>query len=80
MSSKEVDSNDFMKLVIAGGLGVFTLAIYIICVCLKSDTKKEDKKEEKNEEKIAKKKSEKKKNKNKNKKKEKFNKECEKNE
>ena len=54
MSSKEVDSNDFMKLVIAGGLGVFTLAIYIICVCLKSDTKKEDKKEEKIEEKNSK--------------------------
>ena len=56
MSSKEPESNDFMKLAIAGGIGVFTLAAYIIYVCFKCDNKKEEMKQEvikgeKNEEK-----------------------------
>ena len=59
MSSKEPNSNDFMKRVIAGGIGVFTLAVYIICVCFKSDNKNEEKKQEQKEEKVEEKKEQK---------------------
>ena len=52
MSSKEPNSNDFMKMVIAGGIGAFTLAVYIIFVCFKSDTKNDDKNQEPKEEKV----------------------------
>ena len=53
MSAKEPESNDFMNLVIAGGIGVVTLGIFILCVCLRSDNKKEkDKQGIKPEEKV----------------------------
>ena len=48
-----------MKLVIAGGIGVFTLACYILYVCLKNEPKKEEPK--KNQKKTKKKKKKKKK-------------------
>jgi len=58
MSVKEPESNDFMNLVIAGGIGVITLAAFIICVCCKSENKKEEANEEQNKEEKAEEKKE----------------------
>ena len=58
MSSKEPNSDDFMKMVIAGGIGVFTLAVYIICICFKGDSKKEEEKNQEQKEEKAEEKTE----------------------
>ena len=35
MSTKEISTDDFMKIIIAGGIGIFTLSFYMIQICCK---------------------------------------------
>ena len=59
MSSKEVDTSEFMKMIITSVIGLFILAYYIINMCFSSNNKKKEKFEQKeNEEKIVKEKEE----------------------
>ena len=53
MSSKEVDTSEFMKMIITSVIGLFILAYYIINMCFSSNNNKKEKFEQKeNEEKI----------------------------
>ena len=59
MSSKEVDTSEFMKMIITSVIGLFILAYYIINMCFSSNNNKKEKFEKKeNEEKIVKEKEE----------------------
>ena len=59
MSSKEVDTSEFMKMIITSVIGLFILAYYIINMCFSSNNNKKEKFEQKeNEEKIVKEKEE----------------------
>ena len=54
MSQKEINEDDFIKIIIAGGIGVFTLSYYLIKMCCKCNFKKKFKARiNKEEEKIA---------------------------
>ena len=55
MSQKEINEDDFIKIIIAGGIGVFTLSYYLIKMCCKCNFKKKFNKTRinKEEEKIA---------------------------
>ena len=54
MSQNELNENDFLKIIIAGGIGVFTLSYYLIQMWCKCNCKKKFKiRANKEEEKIA---------------------------